>query len=88
MEHYYDAISHAGESENLNLQTKALLDVGIDFSKLSGAQQAMLRMANGEVQTDMSLLTPEQIAEERALERKRIEDQGIDIDPKIIKRII
>ncbi len=28
VEHYYDAISHAGESENLTLQTKALLDVG------------------------------------------------------------
>ena len=28
IEHYYDAISHAGESDNLTLQTKALLDVG------------------------------------------------------------
>ena len=32
--------------------------------------------------------TPEQIAGERALEIKRIEDQGVEIDPKIIKRII
>ena len=28
VEHYFDAISHAGESDNLTLQTKALLDVG------------------------------------------------------------
>lgn len=39
MEHYFAAISYAGEAENLNAQTKALADIGDMYAQMYDAQK-------------------------------------------------
>ena len=71
------------EELNNNLEEKEVND-----SIQTPLEQEVLEDQDEVQENEVVQKTPEQIAEERALERKRIEDQGIDIDPKIIKKII